>query len=394
MAAYNFKNNLKASLYDKFWYDNTSISCNHLVTSDDADTRRNAWPAFPFTLTVVNTVTDAVEIVKCTALAANYQNFISFTCDRAQENTVAATFEIATTSVEQRLTADALNTVTSTISTLSSEVSAIATTAIGSIITIFATDTYVPNGCVSANGGEYTRTQLASFYDDYLVAGKLITCTYSEFAAQLALTGNCAKFALDTTNQKFKVPLLKDGDSITQAASAANAIYGNSTTVTDEQIRLRHFVVVASAQNSASVFDWSNYMAGLAGKANTDLSNATTLPQGILATALNASGSAPMYACRAWVNFDGTTTPLTIRASGNISSIVHLGTGYYEINFTIPMQDTNYVVIGTCCMDDSQSGYILSAPVGGVKTVSKINVRTDSTNNHVDAKHVSVAIFC
>ena len=58
-------------------------------------------------------------------------------------------------------------------------------------------------------------------------------------------------------------------------ASYYNSIYGNSTTVTDEQVRLRHFVVLASAQNSASVFDWSNYMAGLAGKANLDMNNLT-----------------------------------------------------------------------------------------------------------------------
>ncbi|MFV0489641.1 MAG: hypothetical protein ACK5NL_20995, partial [Vibrio fluvialis] len=174
------------------------------------------------------------------------------------------------------------------------------------------------------------------FYDSYLTgAAKLLTCTYSAFAAQVALTGNCAKFALDADNQKFKVPLLKDGDSITQAANAAeigksvkaglpnitaewgygrgdggttflmgsgavstaisgtcwngtatvaggkyvlnastqNSIYGNSTTVTDEQVRLRHFIVVASAQNNASIFDWSAYMAGLVGKLNADLSN-------------------------------------------------------------------------------------------------------------------------
>ena len=35
-------------------------------------------------------------------------------------------------------------------------------------------------------------------------------------------------------------------------------------------------MVLASAQNSASVFDWSNYMAGLAGKLNVDFSNKPT----------------------------------------------------------------------------------------------------------------------
>ena len=218
-------------------------------------------------------------------------------------------------------------------------VTAISTTLIGSIQTVLCADSYVPYGAVPADGAEYTRAQFSTLFDEYLVGGKLLTCTYATWAAQVALTGNCARFALDAEAQKFKVPLLKDGDSITQAASAAelgksykaglpdatgelpwwaghdpntpaitgifklstaqkanmlnlqgsaltteyvktalsygNPIYGNSNTVTDEQVRLRHFIVVASAQSSASVFDWSAYMAALAGKANADMSNAT-----------------------------------------------------------------------------------------------------------------------
>jgi len=67
-------------------------------------------------------------------------------------------------------------------------------------------------------------------------------------------------------------------------------------------------------------------------------------------TALNASGDAPVYACRAWVNFDGTTNTAgfcTIRGSGNVSSITDNNTGYYTVNFTTPMPDTNYSVSGS-----------------------------------------------
>lgn len=60
---------------------------------------------------------------------------------------------------------------------------------------------------------------------------------------------------------------------------------------------------------------------------------------------LNASGSAPIYACRAWVNFNGTGTP-AIRASGNVSSITDNGTGDYTVSFTTPMPDGNYAVTG------------------------------------------------
>lgn len=60
---------------------------------------------------------------------------------------------------------------------------------------------------------------------------------------------------------------------------------------------------------------------------------------------LNATGAAPMYACRAWVNFNGTGT-VAIRASGNVSSITDNGTGDYTVNFTIAMPDANYAVSG------------------------------------------------
>lgn len=74
----------------------------------------------------------------------------------------------------------------------------------------------------------------------------------------------------------------------------------------------------------------------LAGHIHTDSST--------IKPALNASGDAPIYACRAWVNFDGTTNPPTIRASGNVSSIIKNGTGDYTINFTTAMPDENYAI--------------------------------------------------
>ena len=59
------------------------------------------------------------------------------------------------------------------------------------------------------------------------------------------------------------------------------------------------------------------------------------------------SGSAPSYLCRAWVNFNGTST-VAIRASGNVSSITDNGTGDYTLNFTTAMPDANYSISGYC----------------------------------------------
>jgi hypothetical protein len=59
--------------------------------------------------------------------------------------------------------------------------------------------------------------------------------------------------------------------------------------------------------------------------------------------ALGNVGTAPVYAARAWVNFNGTGT-VAIRASSNVSSITDNGTGDYTINFTTAMSDANYAV--------------------------------------------------
>ena len=303
----------------------------------------------------------------------------------------------------------------SRLATIEDGVTALSTTLIGSVHPIMATDSYVPNGCVPANGGEYTRAQFPTFFDDFLVGGKLLTCSYGAWTAQAGITGNCAKFALDTDAQKFRVPLYKDGDSITQASSAAelgksvkaglpdvsgtlglyisgatlqlsttltggaitrdttgsggisttaavndpgtgsrwklrlsdgNPIYGNSTTVTDEQVRLRHFVVLASAQNNASVFDWSAYMAALAGKANSDLSNVTSNANSFYFFALDQKTSGVTGGATS--SFTWHTRDLNTVAFNNIGASlsnnrVTLPAGRYYFRANVPAYATDNV---------------------------------------------------
>jgi len=56
--------------------------------------------------------------------------------------------------------------------------------------------------------------------------------------------------------------------------------------------------------------------------------------------------AATAYGCRAWVNFDGSTTTPTIRASGNVSSVTRNGTGDYTLSFTTALPDANYSLLG------------------------------------------------
>jgi hypothetical protein len=113
-----------------------------------------------------------------------------------------------------------------------------------------------------------------------------------------------------------------------------------------------------------------------------------------VASLTTASGTAPSYSARAWVNFNGTGT-VAIRASGNVSSITDGGVGVYTVNFTNAMPDVNYAVTGICHSPGATNG-ALQAPGGsaGNQLVGSVQVNaiTGSMNATFDASYVFVVI--
>jgi hypothetical protein len=115
-------------------------------------------------------------------------------------------------------------------------------------------------------------------------------------------------------------------------------------------------------------------------------------------TLFNASGSAPVYACRAWVNFDGTGTP-AIREDGNVTSITDNGTGDYTVNFTTAMPDVNYSLVGTST--GGTSGQIINIRTASLAsdtptTMSTTAVRIRNRNDAstlVDPNVVCIGVF-
>jgi len=109
---------------------------------------------------------------------------------------------------------------------------------------------------------------------------------------------------------------------------------------------------------------------------------------------LDPVGSAPMYACRAWVNFNGTGT-VSIRAGGNVSSVTDNGTGEYTVNFATAMQDDNYSAQVT--LDHPQSNRDFYQPTGIAKTVSSYRFKQTydggAYGEGLDSKSSNVAIF-
>ena len=108
--------------------------------------------------------------------------------------------------------------------------------------------------------------------------------------------------------------------------------------------------------------------------------------------ALNATGSAPIYACRAWVQFNGSGT-VTINGSGNVSSIGDVNVGWYTVNFSIAMPDQNYSVV----MSAIDTNYGTNCATSGLVTTSNfsfyIHKNEDGSTTRPDPIQVYCAVF-
>ena len=106
-----------------------------------------------------------------------------------------------------------------------------------------------------------------------------------------------------------------------------------------------------------------------------------------------ASGSAPSYSARAWVNFNGTGT-VAIRASGNVTSITDNATGDFTINFTTAFADANY---GITSGASPAGGEVLGVGLdytNSTKTTTALRITVKSPNiGRSDSIDISVAIF-
>ena len=112
-------------------------------------------------------------------------------------------------------------------------------------------------------------------------------------------------------------------------------------------------------------------------------------------TQFNASGSAPVYAARAWVNFNGTGT-VAIRASGNVSSITDNAAGNYTVNFTTAMQDADYAANVSCQPPDATNiGTLAINPNSAQYSTSGFRFQLNNTGftSGLDPVRALVSVF-
>lgn len=237
-----------------------------------------------------------------------------------------------------------------------------------------------------ANGG----TGIASY-----AVGDLIyasgTTTLVKLAA--AASGNVLKSGTAPSWGKVALasdvsgvlPVSNGGTGITSTSSAAGVgfLSTNGTGGWTET------TLPASNTTTSGIVQLASDAEAVAGAVSTKAVTPTSLRAG-----LNATGSAPVYACRAWVNFNGSTG--AIRASGNVSSITKNGTGDYTINFTTAMPDANYAIIGTG--ESTTGGYsVVQKYFGTAPTTTSVRIAsvTQSSGSPTasDPTFVCVSIF-
>ena len=111
----------------------------------------------------------------------------------------------------------------------------------------------------------------------------------------------------------------------------------------------------------------------------------------------DGSGTQIGTLCRAWVNFNGTSGSVAIRASFNVSSITYNGTGDYTVNFTNALSDANYGITGSVADAGGFrrlfNQYGAAAPTTSAVRVECKDASSGTTTANVDNTYMQVAIF-
>jgi len=200
---------------------------------------------------------------------------------------------------------------------------------------------------------------------------------------------------LNQSTNTFNVPVAQGGTGLA-TLTANNVLLGNGTSAVQNvapgasgNVLTSNGTTWESAASPAPTI--ASTAEAQAGTNNTNFITPLRMREGF-----NASGSAPVYACRAWVNFDGQTgSGNTIRASGNVSSVTRNGAGDYTVNFATALPDANCVVAGSAKENDFgvTDALFKIAEVASNPAAGSVRIVTGGPTTAFDCNTVMVSIF-
>jgi hypothetical protein len=255
----------------------------------------------------------------------------------------------------------------------------------------------------------FVDTQSASVLQSFAIGSGFATASATCVGTNATITfsGGYLIAVGQTISVKGVTPTGYNGVWTVTASSAGSVTFVVPSTLGNQTISgtLYYGAITGSTldlSGRGAVSGVATQAEAVAGTDNTTLVTPLRVAQAVgvanapmVKTAINATGDAPIFACRAWVNFDGQTTPPTIRASGNVASVTRVSTGLYTVTFTTALPDGNYAVVygGNQNSGGGDTTRAVISSYSSTNTSHTLQTGSGASSSRFNFQLVSVAVF-
>ena len=262
-----------------------------------------------------------------------------------------------------------------------------------------------PDGAVTLKDGSFKQLSSGSwaeFLDDFADKDAVKRGIANRYDSSLTYNSG-ERVALDNGDI---VKSTIDGNAVNPNSDMTGWVYSsltpsnNLSDVADEAEARTNLGVYSKDEtdNIAATPNATETVAGKAKIATTAIAQAGTndtdfLTAKKLRDALNATGEAPIHACRGLLTFNGVGGA-TILSSNNIATLTRLSHARYSVVFIKPMPSANYIIVGSATDPNTggTDGYVISLQKTA-PTVNGFEFHTGYATSLGESPRVSIAVF-